>query len=51
MFSYGAANTLDLNNTGITQLTATNGSGKSSLALVIQELLFNKKKHQKRRYS
>tara|TARA_R110000796_G_scaffold99232_2_gene207266 strand:+ start:1256 stop:3046 length:1791 start_codon:yes stop_codon:yes gene_type:complete len=42
MFSYGAANTLDLNNTGITQLTATNGSGKSSLALVIQELLFNK---------
>jgi DNA repair exonuclease SbcCD ATPase subunit len=42
MFSYGASNTLDLNNTGITQLTATNGSGKSSLALVIQELLFNK---------
>jgi DNA repair exonuclease SbcCD ATPase subunit len=42
MFSYGAANTLNLNNTGITQLTATNGSGKSSLALVIQELLFNK---------
>ena len=39
MFSYGANNVLELNNTPITQLLASNGSGKSSLAIIIQELL------------
>ena len=42
MFSYGAANELDINKNKITQLTAPNGSGKSTIALIIQELLFSK---------
>lgn len=42
MFSYGENNTLKLNKAKITQLDAVNGSGKSSLALIIQELLFGK---------
>lgn len=42
MFSYGANNSIDLNANKITQLAAPNGSGKSSLALIIQELLYNK---------
>lgn len=42
MFSYGEHNSLDLNRTRITQLDAQNGNGKSSLALIIQELLFGK---------
>lgn len=42
MFSYGTDNVLELNNTPITQLLASNGSGKSSLAIIIQELLYNK---------
>lgn len=42
LFSYGANNQLDLSKNRITQLTAVNGSGKSSLALIIQELLYNK---------
>ena len=42
MFSYGKDNTLDLNNLPITQLLAGNGSGKSSLAIILQELLYNK---------
>jgi len=42
MFSYGSNNYIDLNANKITQLSAPNGSGKSSLALIIQELLYNK---------
>ena len=42
MFSYGEDNTLDLNSFDITQLTASNGSGKSTIALIIQEILFGK---------
>lgn len=42
MFSYGSANELDINKNKITQLTAPNGSGKSTIALIIQELLFSK---------
>ena len=42
MFSYGADNTIDLNRNRITQLTAVNGSGKSSIALILQELLYSK---------
>ena len=42
MFSYGKNNILDLSKNRITQLTAPNGSGKSSIAMIIQETLFNK---------
>ena len=42
MFSYGKTNTIRLDNSKITQLTAPNGSGKSSIAMIIQEILFNK---------
>jgi len=42
MFSYGANNELEINKNKITQLTAPNGSGKSTIALIIQELLFSK---------
>lgn len=42
MFSYGANNCIKLNDKQINQLSAVNGSGKTSLALVIQELLFSK---------
>ena len=42
MFSYGNANKMNLRNNKITQLTAPNGSGKSSIAMIIQEILFNK---------
>ena len=42
MFSYGKENKIDLNKSRISQLTAPNGSGKSSIAMIIQETLFNK---------
>jgi len=42
MFSYGMNNEIDLQKAKITQLTAPNGSGKSSIAMIIQETLFNK---------
>jgi len=42
MFSYGQNNEIDLSSNKITQLTAPNGSGKSSIALVLQELLYSK---------
>ena len=42
MFSYGENNKIDFNKNRITQLTAPNGSGKSSIALILQEVLFNK---------
>lgn len=42
MFSYGNNNKLNLSGSKITQLTAPNGSGKSSIAMIIQEILFNK---------
>ena len=42
MFSYGKDNEIDLQKAKITQLTAPNGSGKSSIAMIIQETLFNK---------
>lgn len=42
MFSYGKANSIDLDRNRITQLTAINGSGKSSIALILQELLYSK---------
>ena len=42
MFSYGPNNELILTQNQISQLLASNGSGKSSLAIIIQELLYNK---------
>jgi DNA repair exonuclease SbcCD ATPase subunit len=42
MFSYGKDNVIDLDKAKISQLTAPNGSGKSSIAMIIQETLFNK---------
>ena len=43
MFSYGKKeNIIEFNKNKITQLTAPNGSGKSSIALILQEVLFNK---------
>ena len=42
MYSYGENISIDLSNEKITQLSAPNGSGKSSIALILQEILFNK---------
>ena len=41
-FSYGPNNKIKLNDANITQLIGENGAGKSSIALIIQEALFNK---------
>jgi len=41
-FSYGENNTLNLNDSVLTQLVGTNGMGKSSIPLIIEEVLFNK---------
>jgi len=41
-FSYGKENDLNLNNSTLTQLVGTNGTGKSSLPLIIEEVLYNK---------
>lgn len=42
MFSYGADNTVLLDNEPITQLLGLNGHGKSSIPLILEEVLFNK---------
>lgn len=41
-FSYGDNNSINLSDNTITQLIGVNGSGKSSIALIIQEALYNK---------
>jgi len=41
-FSYGTNNTLDLESDILTQLIGTNGAGKSSIPILIEEALFNK---------
>jgi DNA repair exonuclease SbcCD ATPase subunit len=41
-FSYGAGNTIDFSSAQLTQLVGKNGHGKSSIALVLEEVLFNK---------
>lgn len=41
-FSYGDNNKLKLNETTVTQLVGTNGQGKSSIPLILQEAIFNK---------
>lgn len=41
-FSYGDANSIRLDSAQITQLVGKNGHGKSSIALILEEVLFNK---------
>ena len=41
-FSYGTNNSIDLNDTTVTQLLGKNGAGKSSIPLILEEVLFNK---------
>lgn len=42
VFSYGAGNKIVFNKDPITQLIGKNGHGKSSIALILEEVLFNK---------
>ena len=41
-FSYGSNNQLDLSDNTVTQIIGTNGMGKSSIPLIIEEILYNK---------
>jgi len=41
-FSYGTKNVLQLDDNTVTQIIGTNGMGKSSIPLIIEEALFNK---------
>jgi len=41
-FSYGEGNELDLSSSTLTQIIGTNGTGKSSIPLIIEEALYNK---------
>ena len=41
-FSYGPDNELTLDDNTVTQIIGTNGMGKSSIPLIIEEALFNK---------
>ena len=41
-FSYGKDNTIDFIASPLTQLVGRNGHGKSSIALILEEVLFNK---------
>lgn len=41
-FSYGVSNELDLDKNSLVQLIGKNGHGKSSLVLILEEVLFNK---------
>ena len=41
-FSYGSGNELQLDDNKVTQILGTNGMGKSSIPLIIEEALFNK---------
>ena len=41
-FSYGSDNQLDLSDNTVTQIIGTNGMGKSSIPLIIEEILYNK---------
>ena len=42
MFSYGPGNRLNLEGSKISQLSGVNGNGKTSISLIIQELLYSK---------
>jgi DNA repair exonuclease SbcCD ATPase subunit len=41
-FSYGEDNEIDLSSTRLTQILGSNGVGKSSIPLILEEVLFNK---------
>ena len=41
-FSYGESNILELDEHTLTQIVGTNGVGKSSIPLIIEEALYNK---------
>lgn len=41
-FSYGSNNAIDFTKSPLTQLVGKNGHGKSSIALILEEVLFNK---------
>lgn len=41
-FSYGSDNTINFDSAPITQLIGKNGHGKSSIALILEEVLYNK---------
>jgi len=41
-FSYGTDNVIELNKDTLTQLVGTNGVGKSSVPLILEEVMFNK---------
>jgi len=41
-FSYGEGNELDLSDSKLTQILGSNGVGKSSIPLILEEVLFNK---------
>ena len=41
-FSYASDNILQLDDSSVTQLVGTNGTGKSSIPLILEEVLFNK---------
>ena len=41
-FSYGENNELDLDSDTLTQIIGTNGTGKSSIPLIVEEVLYNK---------
>lgn len=41
-FSYGPDNVIDFSTAPLTQLVGKNGHGKSSIALILEEVLFNK---------
>ena len=41
-FSYGPGNELNLSDNTVTQIIGTNGMGKSSIPLIIEEVLYNK---------
>jgi DNA repair exonuclease SbcCD ATPase subunit len=42
VFSYGANNKINFSNNELLQLVGRNGHGKSSIALILEEVLFNK---------
>lgn len=42
MFSYGEGNIIDFSDEKVTQLVGSNGAGKSSVSIILEELLYNK---------
>jgi len=42
LFSYGENNQIDFSNSPLTQIVGSNGHGKSSIALILEEVLYNK---------